>query len=372
MGSGMTRWCTTALGALAAAALAGCTFYTDGINGEPDAFIFKATAGPHYLGQPIELSAITSSDPNDDGRDLTARWLVQVCNDALGADCPEQFDTEELSIFDNYVLRTDERRTYRVTLDVRDARGASDRAVLVIEVDNRVPELDPDVQGCDTCGGYVLGTWVDILADASDPDGDEVALDWTLFAPDASVDADRSFTPVTGYPSPAYRLMPDVVGLYTVSITATDTGGGETSVDRSFQIVPDAPPCLAQIEPPVPGATYVVYTDDEPRRFAALAVNDDLDPFPAPLDPGPFRGETEFRWYIASPDTGGVFTEVAGQGAADYLLDPSSFAVGDEIALRVEVDDRIGRTISCDADDDTCSIGGDGCLQRVTWGVSIR
>jgi hypothetical protein len=109
-----------------------------------------------------------------------------------------------------------------------------------------------------------------------------------------------------------------------------------------------------------------------PRRFAVLSVTDDLDFYPARADQTGFLGTASMRWYIATPDTGGAFVEVQGHAVADYVVDPSAYAPGDALSLRVEIDDRVGRQIVCDPAQPTCSLEQNECLQRVTWGVEIR
>lgn len=367
----MVRCGTVAAAALVlATATGGCTFYFDTVNAEPDAIIRKVTLGPHRTGDTVTMSAMGSKDADDPVDMLQAKWVVYRCNDALGTDCPQRVAGDELPIAAEYEFTVTARTWHLVTVEVSDERRATDVASLVVEVGNAAPVGDPRVVGCDACGGFVLGTWVDIIAEIDDPEDEGLTLEWELFEPDASQDPE--FAAVTGYADDAYRLVADVTGEWKVHITATDAGG-ETHVARAeFDIVADAPPCIASIEPGVAGATYVVGADEAPRRFAALAVGDDLDPFPLPADPHSAQAVSSFRWYLRSPDTGDAWTEIAGHRQADYLVDPAAFAPGDVIGVRVDAVDRQDRPLPCDDADPTCSIAGDSCLQRVTWGVEIR
>ncbi len=371
----MTRWrpSITTLAALAVAASSvACTFYTDGINGRPVAGLSKQTAGPHHLHDSITFSAAASDDPGGARKALVAQWRAYYCDDPQGSSCPDELDQDDGSIFEPFTVTVGEKRPIKVTLTVRDERGAVNVNSLMVEIDNQDPTLALQLQGYELGGAYPMGTWIDVLAQTDDPDGDLPTLTWELFPPDNAVNGNYGWGPVTDYQVPAYRLEPDVPGLWNVRVTADDGDGGTIEKTVPILVVADAPPCIASIEPAVAGGTYVLGAGEPPRRFGVQAVTDDLDRYPAPADPGDFLGEATFRWLVASPDTGGAFVEVSALEAADYLLDPAGFAPGDRLSIRVEVADRIDRTLPCDDTDDSCSIEGDGCLQRVTWGVEIR
>ncbi len=375
MQTGVTRrrHFISALAVLAAvASSAACTFYTDDINGRPIAIIAKDTAGPHHLHDSIRFSASASDDPGGARKALVAQWRAYYCDDPQGSSCPDELDQNDGSIFEAFTVTVDEKRPIKVTLTVRDERGALDVNSLMVEIANQDPTLSLQLQGYELGGAHPVGTWIDVLAQADDPDGDPVALTWELFPPDNAVNGNYGWGPVSDYQLPAYRLEPDVAGLWNVRVTAADGDGGTLQQTVPILVADDAPPCIASIEPAVAGGTYVLGATEPPRRFGVQSVTDDLDRYPPPADPGDFLGEATFRWLVASPDTGGAFVEVSGLQAADYLVNPAGFAPGDRLAIRVEVADRIDRTLPCDDTEDSCSIDNDGCLQRVTWGVEIR
>jgi hypothetical protein len=371
MGSGMI---SKAVATLAVAGLGSGCLYLDGINGEPDAIIVKETPGPHVLSPiPVVFNADLSTDPENRLGALTAVWHAWGCNDTQGLDCDIDLASASKTVFQTFELVIDQKRTILVTLSIEDERGATDEDRLVLEVQNQDPDLPPpQAQGLEVNDAFPLGTYIDILAGATDPDGDELTWEWTLFPPDAAVDGAYGWDPVTTFNVPAQRLTPDVAGLWQVQVRVTDSDGGSAMQTIPVVVAPDQPPCLASIDPQFPGATYIMSASDPPRRFAALSVRDDLDNYPLVMDSYGFGGESTLRWFVATPDTGNAYVEIAGNVGADYILDPSGFSPGEQIGVRVEVADRIPRALPCAPGDATCSIDDDGCLQRVSWGVEIR
>ena len=361
-------------GLVALLASAGCTFYTDSVNSEPQAQIHKETTGPHYLGDYVTFSAERSEDPDGERAELVALWRAFACTDAAATDCPleNELKVEDGNIFDDFGLTIrDKAPAILVTLRVHDRRGAFTDDYVVLEVANREPELSLQVQGYQVGGGFPLGTYVQIFATGSDADEDTLTYDWTLYPPDGSVAEDVRWDKLGGVE--VYELEPDVDGLWTVEVTATDGDGGEVTEQIPILINEDAPPCIAATDPhAVVDGTYVIDVDEEPRRFAVLSVTDDLDFYPAPVG-AEFLGAATFTWFIATPDTDGELVAATGHEVADYFVDPAGYAPGDQISLRVEIADRVERTIPCDDAQATCSINGDeSCLQRVTWEVEIR
>jgi hypothetical protein len=101
-----------------------------------------------------------------------------------------------------------------------------------------------------------------------------------------------------------------------------------------------------------------------------LVVTDDLDPYPSvPNDP--VVGTTEFHWSIVPP--GGTRQPLTGVTGNAVALDPDSYMPGDLLELRVEIQDRNHRAVSCPDTDLTCSLTTDAtCSQRLTWRVEVR
>jgi hypothetical protein len=272
-----------------------------------------------------------------------------------------------------YMLDIPQKRTILVTLTLFDERGAMDEDRVVIEVQNGVPTLPPpQPQGLEIDDAYPLGTYIDILAEGMDPEMEELTYELTLFPPDEAVDGAYGWAPAPGFDVPAQRLTPDVAGLWQIQVRVSDPDGDSAVQTIPVVVAADRPPCLSSIDPAFPGATYVMASSDPPRRFAALSVSDDLDNYPLASDPWGFGGVSAFRWFVATPDTGNAYVEVAANVGADYVVDPSAFSPGDLLGVRVEIADRVPRNLPCAPGDATCSIDDDGCLQRVSWGVEIR
>ncbi len=359
-----------AIGVIAAVALVSGCFYTGGVNSRPKAEIRETSVGPYNNTDTVTFTASKSED--QDGEVLRAEWWVVECTDDAGQVCPtsgaEQKQT--LSPNETYTVQLKSKRPLRIVLRVTDPRGAIDEDSEVILVQNRAPTGSLQVQGSTTPqGAYPLGTAVDLLLTKSDPDGDAVAATWSFEPPSNSVPGDVSFMRTS---DTHYILDPDVQGVWTINVELDD--GDETVVvTKTILFQADTPPCVGTTDPlAVPDGRYILESDGEQRRFSVLSVTDDLDVFPAPSPNDPILGTATFRWYLATPDTAGSFVELSGHEESDYLFDPSAYAPGDLISIRVEIDDRKLRTLPCDPALPTCSLTGDACLQRVTWGVEVR
>jgi len=369
--------CTRAVAAATLVGIAGpgC-FYTDPVNSRPHAQLQKETQGPLHKDDWVEFTAYTSDDPDGDRDDLIAVWRAYQCEDVEGTLCPpgSEFEQADGSIYDKFTFQIPDKLPVRVVLRVHDRLGAFAEDFMLVDVQNLDPDLSLQVQGYEVAGGYPLGTYMQIFATGTDDDGDALTYDWTLYPPAGSVPADVRWEEVDDPDNEVYELEPDVIGLWTVEVTVSDPDGGSTTKDVPILVQADAPPCIAITDPLAePVGTYILDAGDDPRRFAVLSVTDDLDPFPSSDGDEDFLGEAGFRWYIATPDTGGELVQIDGHAAADYFVDPTAFAPGDEVELRVEVADRIEREIPCAVDQPTCSVIGDpSCLQRVTWGIEIR
>ncbi len=347
----------------------GC-LYLPGINAQPEAMIQRESNGEYYASDEVTFNASPSSDPDGNG-DLRALWRAVECNDAAATDCPavNQFAVAEGTIEDRFTFRLPETHgAILVQLTVEDDRGASDTDQQIIDIDNRSPELGFQLQGYRPFNGdaFVLGTVVDVLVLALELDGDPVELTWELFPPSESTAAGFVVNPAL---EDAYRLTPDVAGLYTIRVRADDGAGGVSEDEVSLIVAEDVPPCL--VPGRVAGGPYPVDRSDGPWSVGAI-VTDDLDAT-GQLESEYFPpGGPLFSWQVASPDTGGALLPVEGLDASAYQLDPSIFAPGDRISIRLEVADRVDRTLPCGAGDPICSIGGDDCYQRLTWEVEIR
>ncbi|WP_428263641.1 hypothetical protein [Haliangium sp.] len=365
----------------------GCLFTAD-INREPRADILLTTTGPIYRGGEVVLSGFGSDDP--DGDELRASWSARACN-ADRTVCGESFrERTELSVSTPFTVTVPP--TYRddlptqsvlVELTVHDPRQASDQRTLFVDVQNQAPTLMLQRQGfLSPAGSFPIGTSVRVVAAGTDLDGDEISYSFTYYPAQGSEPEAVGWEAVA---SDMYELRGDVTGLWEVEVTATDALGASDTETIAVVLAEDAPPCIGTTDPPaVAGRSYIVERDGPPRRFGVLAVVDDLDVYPPPpattADGMPSPQDTaRFRWFAATPYTGAdpdgtqIMRPVSGHELSAYVLDPTAYAPGDVIELRVEIDDRGERELPCADDDPTCSLGGDGeCVQRVTWGVEIR
>lgn len=356
----------------------GC-FFTGDINRAPRAEVQVMTTGPHYRGSTVTFSASKSAD--DDGDPIRVSWSARTCN-AQRNICDPVFDERtELDLVSPFTVTIPAQRpggeatgAIVVVAEVIDDRGARQQDQAFVDVLNRAPSLTLQTQGfaSPATGGYPIGTAVRVVVAGSDPDGDALTYEWQHFPPSSSVPDNVRWEPIDDL---THELEADVTGLWTVEVTATDALGDATTERVQISMAADAPPCIGATDPPaLPGARYIVERDAPPRRLAVLSVTDDLDVYPRAADSGDDSplGNARFRWLMATPETGGAFVELAGLREASHLVDTSAHAPGDQLALRVEIDDRVGRELPCSEDRATCALGGDTCLQRVTWSMEVR
>lgn len=374
---------------LPAVLAAGC-FYLDDINVPPDADLRETpeSVGPHYRRGQITLTATKTVDDNDDPRLLDATWDAHACN-TDGTDCdPLPFagssthtvlDPIDIDIPDWRADGTTPIQGVRVVLVVTDPHGASSDAELFLPVQNRAPELTFRRQGLGNASSFPVHVPVDIYVMAFDDDpadADSLTVEFSAAPiPPKRSGSSGGLLELDPQNDRHARLYADVPGAWTVTAEVIDQLGARTAGEVVVVIDPDQPPCIDGTSPvAVPDATYIVDALEGARYFAVSSVDDDLDAHPPATDDvyDEWLGQASFRWSIASPGTGGGFVPLAGHDLPDYLLDPAAYDPGDQISLRVEVDDRVGRTLPCGPDEPTCAIGGGACLQRLTWEVQIR
>jgi hypothetical protein len=264
----------------------------------------------------------------------------------------------------------------RVQLVVRDKNGAESRDIETIEVGNRSPVITLQVrQGGQAPGlstSYVVTVPLEVAVVVSDPDMDPTTLAWDLVRPRESNPGDVTWRPV-GETGTVYELIPDVSGIWRVDVTASDglPEGTEVHMEQIL-VAEDQPPCIGITSPASPGGgRHVLRREDGPRAFSVLHVSDDLDPSPRPAIDSPYVGLTTFAWSLAGPQTGGTLAPLPGVTGPEHVIDPSGYAPGDLLELRVDVSDRVARAPACDAADPVCA-SSETCFQRLTWEVEIR
>jgi hypothetical protein len=371
---------TTGAAVLAAAA-SGC-FFTTGINERPSATLFRSAPTTTPFRGDLLTIAVEALDP--DGDAMTITWEAYSCAAGGTACAAVPYDSDTLPAFENLfslaVSDTLQTRSVKIVAHVEDSLGAPalQDAELVIDVANQPPVITFQVGATAPVGGPTQ-----ITARATDPD-DAVAglefVDWSIsdqpFPSDGSLTFidDNSDNPDRFSSDETYELVADVEGTWTVSVTVRDPLGTETTEMQPLLVGTDQPPCIADVFPVVPPAGNTL-PFDELRTFEVLVVEDDLDVFPWPSPTDPFYGPTEFTWYLASPASGGAYVELTGATDNGVELDPAAYDPGDAVFLRVEIADRIARSLPCPPGDLSCAIdpaADPPCYQRMTWSLEVQ
>ena len=366
--------------------VAGC-FYTDPINQRPSVGIVQLDgSGPVYRGKTVRLAANTS-DP--EGAFVSLKWRAYACTDPTvdpddgshdGCD-PAPFATEIQDYFTFTIPTfrdgtTTPAQAVLVLLEGTDDLQATAKPVqqLALNLTDAPPTITTSTQ---YRHAYVPDESVDLFAAIGDPDDGITpppTIDWTVYTPPTQPPYD--FVDILDVPpDPLHpellqvgkRFTPHGPGDYTVRVTATDQLGASALQDIALRIDPDQAPCLAQYTPAAaPSGQTLPLT--EPTLFEVLVVDDDLDVWPPTDDPS--EGVTTFAWSILPPgaSTRQPLTTVTGNRVA---LDPASYAPGDIVELRVEIQDRQHLPISCADGDPTCPTAG-SCIQRLTWRVEVH
>jgi hypothetical protein len=364
----------------------GC-FYIDPINERPSIGILPRSSDPVFRGDNVALDAQVD-DPDGDTVDTQLTWHAYLCTDATDPstcdlDPAYYTSTNDSASFVVPITRADgvtQVTSMLVQLDAVDDGGAHARPSqqLVIPIGDRPPDVTMRKVPRE---GYVIGTDIEVSAKYTDLDdivdgAPAVTIAWDVLTPAVGA----TFTLVDDAPDlsdPLHPVVskiltpgaaPDDVGEWTVQVTATDPENVKTIAMLTIDVVADHPPCIAELQPVVPPAG-VNLPISEATAFSVPLVIDDLDVYP-PNPQDPVQGVTSFAWSIKLP--GQTTRQPYGTGAS-VELDPSSFHAGDVIELRVEIDDRQDRGVSCADTDPTCSVISDPtCLQRQTWEVEIR
>jgi len=359
--------------AVIALCASGC-FYTDPINQRPSADIIPATSGPLYRGATIELDASTY-DP--EGGTVSVAWRAYACTDGT---MPSGCDTDPFytgfqpaATIPIPVTRNDLTtpvEALRVILEATDDRGATAKPAqeYLMAVDDHPPELTLNKS---SRYGYVIGTPVDVFATVDDPDdgADAVTLDWKVFSPPAQPTV--TLDPVTAALPHQFgkEFTPTTTGDFTFVVTASDPVGETNPQMLTVNVVPDHAPCIGSITPAAAVAPNYLPIQDA-TLFQVLVVSDDLDPYPTIAGDPIYRAET-FAWSLKAPGSS-TRQPLAIVGNA-VAIDPSAYTPGDTLELRVEIQDRVSRPITCADNMDTCSVISDqSCIQRLTWRIEVQ
>jgi hypothetical protein len=359
--------------------LTGC-FYIDPIFPRPHYHIVAPDMV--YRGGPVTLTAQLDTESQAG----SFEWAVKTCAgfDRVASQCDDapfyrsQSDDTASTVHIMVPNRTKSgvmTQAIQITLDARSDRGAvalSDGSNQEFSVGDAPPAVRLDRQS----HSLAVGAPIDVIATYSDIDSalDQVALEWTVIAPDLAGSYAFDDLPVAqdpadpGHRKAGKRLTPSVEGSWDVQVVARDREGGSTTQHLSpFTVVADRPPCLAQWQPAVPPAGQTLPIS-VPTVFQVPLVDDDLDPYP-PITVIP---QLAFAWSILRPGETQRQVQVGATGNA-LAFDPAVYTPGDVVELRVEIFDRRRTALPCDDAAATCSITSSaGCLQRQTWRVEVR
>ena len=364
------------LAAALLASVAGC-FYVEPINERPGAGIDWIDPEQPVRGEQVSVQP-NIYDP--DGDDTVPSWSVYACAGDVCDEAP--FDTANTYRFDftTPFFTNGGEPTTRVLVDlqVTDEWGAT--AVPIQQLDIIVGNAGPELGTLQKSGrlfrnNYPVGTPVRITASADDDDDGVEGLsydDAILYPPIGATLEDATFVRIDPISIPEdgeaiWELVANVPGQWEVAVTVRDFAD---SAERTtaVPVAADHPPCIGASDPGFPpdGARIVV---DELRRFSVLAIDDDLDLYPAPAPDDEVLGAASFRWFLASPASGGALEpiQVDGNGVD---IDPAAWTPGDELELRVEAVDQVDRPL-CDAAMASCELVT-GCFQRQTWSLEVR
>ena len=348
-------------------------FYIDDLNIRPVVAIQKTSIPALTRGSVAQFRA-ERFDEDDGGAQVAVDWEMHVC-DSEGCDADAFYTgTENVASMMVPVVRGNGLPVQKLQVILRgvDPQGAQARptAVQMYDVGNALPAVTLQTFGYD---GYPVGVPFSIRARVTDSDDETATLNikWKVFSPAGS--ADPALVLVTGTLPPnesAYSLTPDIAGKWTIEVTAVDPIGATSVEHIDVQVAADRPPCIATVTPlPAPSTSTAVL--DVAQRFAVQVVDDDLDVFPAPVG-DLFIHESRFAWSIKSPLTNGVRQPISGMSRSSIDLDPTLYQPGDVIELRVEIADRVARTLACADGAATCSLNSNACIQRQTWRLEVR
>lgn len=364
----------TAVLALAAPAAAGGCFYSDPINERPSADIERQPDNPVRGGR-VQVAAQVI-DP--DGDPTVRQWRAFACGGGACEVAPFDEGTEivfEVDVPTHVSPGGPPVERVRIELDVTDDLGAIavPRQTLDIDIGNAGPTLEPQRQGHTYRGQFPVVMPMRIVAVKDDPDdgaaGVTVVDPPTVFpAPGTTLEGSSITLVDETAEEVTWELTVDEPGQWEVELTGVDPLGAAFTAMIAVPFALDQWPCLASAEPAFPpdGARVVL---DQRRRFAVLTVEDDLDVWPPP-PPDPYFDAASFRWWLASPASGGALLPLDGVDGGEVWLDPAHFQPGDRLELRVEVADREDRAL-CDAGLASCEALV-GCAQRRTWAVEVR
>ena len=365
----------------------GC-FYTDPINDRPQISAVQrmcptpssSIAAPLpcdaefdnvHRGDAVQVRAMAHDPDGSDSR-LVFRWQLFACGDEATCDASPAYAVEAVTpmtpIPRLLASTASPVRLVHFVVVTTDERGAQQTALRSVVLDDG-PTLGVRAEPSSTSVGGGIG----LYATYGDPDGmaSDVQLDWAVTSPDGqssyALDDRPVFDPLGDpeRPTVAKTFVPGEVGDWTVTVTATDDHGLQAQQAQVIHVLEDQPPCIAQWQP-IAAVAPAALPISAPTLFQVPLVTDDLDPYPATSS----LGAAHFAWSIRLPGQP-AFQPLTGATGNSMAIDPSAYRPGDVVELRVEVTDR-AHTVACAADQPTCSIANNTCIQRQTWRAEAR
>lgn len=396
--------------AMALGTLAGC-LYLGGINHAPQASItIESTSDRREKGGSVTLKAWVCDkcdlDEIKDGNDtdpLILEWRGQYkapggefrcLTDRIGGDapknssqaCPILHSGDRISGLDLTLDKLPERGTYTVELRVADELGADVRKNLDFPVENSAPQgislkvsaekaYEMTDQVPDHNKNYPAHAHYLVRVDENAPGfldleedlkcGNKATIQWTLSKLPTGAQLEyaekKSCQGTEILDRYRFRLLVDTItaeATITIRADIDDGHGGKTSATRELNLAPNRPPCILETYPKLENQVIPVLYN-EGKTFDIQVVDDDVEP-----DKG-----FHFTWLRGD---GKTFLPIPAQNGSSFKV-PDLFGLpGDEVLLRVVVQDSISPFPACSAGTLLCAAHKSlpaKCYQWVTWRV---
>lgn len=355
---------------------AGCLLYTDTFNSPPEVTVDWPVVV--VKGKQQDLTATVHD--REDGSQVRAEWFRR---DVMpGETCPRTLAEARAAAEKSrtgltglkYPLLTDHYGLLCLWVVVTDKAGANAFAGPAegrpFEVKNVAPTamielVSPaPLRWVGNAAFVSLYSQAHLSARAShDLDEDRLTYTWTINDEPVTINGCAG----TAGETEICRTL-DRPGDYRFALEVFD-GTDRAKYVLPLSVMPDAPPCIQQTEPPF-GLPRVVAFAAERTNIQVVEVGDDGDPFPArPGQPSQIAFVWRFQ-YVGStePPNRLVSTTMPAISFA-----PDTFRPGEEVDVRLDVLDRVvDRDFrACDGKAECELDAGSGCRQRVTWRVSF-
>jgi hypothetical protein len=352
---------------------AGCLLYTDKFNVPPEVEL----RGPVKVvkGKQQEFTAVIH-DPNDDPARANIAWFLRQVLDT--ATCPTTLPAAQeqpvMSVGSGptFLLKPDRYGSFCLWVIVTDSAGSSGFAEQAFKIENTNPNAIVDLLAPTPLRWVGNSAYVSLYSRARlsarksfDPEEDSLNYLWTIRRNNEPIPA----TPCAGatdITEICHTL--DQPGDYRFELVVSDGEYPSEPYVLPISVMPDAPPCIQQTEPPY-SLPRVVAFSGERTNINVVAVSDDGDPFPSPAGQ---LSQTAFVWryrYAGAAE----FYRLVSTTMPGLSFAPETFRPGEEIEVRVDVFDRVPERDfrSCEGKPECELEAGSGCKQRVSWRVSF-